>query len=111
MTMAHTMSTTTKTMMPPTFTSLVSRWTSGEWFSIVLGFLRGAFDQRAERLVEFGVVHRKNRATAELPDEAAKPDRAERQRKQHVEPADRDAVAMEFRRNEPEQIDYTSQQH
>ena len=36
---------------------------------------RAALDDPAERFVELRIVHRKNRAAAQLPDEAAEPDR------------------------------------
>ena len=49
---------------------------------------RAALDDAAERLVELRIVHRQDRAPAQLPDEAAEPDRAERQRQHDVEPAD-----------------------
>ena len=51
--------------------------------------VRRALDDPAERLVELRVVHRQNRAAAQLPDEAAEPDRAERQRQRDVQPAHR----------------------
>ncbi len=62
-------------------------------------------DDRAQRLVELRIVQRQQRAAAELPDEAAEPDAAERQRQEHVEPADREPVAVELRRDQPEQVD------
>ena len=51
------------------------------------------------------IVERQQRPAAELPDEAAEPHAAERQRQQHVEPAHGEAVAMEFGRDQPEEID------
>ena len=39
---------------------------------------RAALDDRAERFVELRIVDRQNRAAAQLPDEAAEPDRPER---------------------------------
>ncbi len=38
-----------------------------------------AFDEGAEGFLELWVVYGKDRAAAQLPDEAAKPDRAERE--------------------------------
>ena len=66
---------------------------------------RAALDDPSERFVELRIVDRQNRAAAQLPDEAAEPDRAERQRQHDVEPADDDAVLVELRRDQPEQID------
>src|SRR5436309_2917241 len=49
-----------------------------------------ALDDLPERFVELRIVDRHNRAPAQLMDERRKPQRAERERKHHIQPADAD---------------------
>ena len=64
-----------------------------------------SLDHRAERFGELWIVERQDRAPAQLPQEAAEPDRRKRQRQHDVHPADRQLLLVELRRDEPEQID------
>src|SRR5712664_1606233 len=63
-----------------------------------------AVDDVPERLVELRIVNRQNGAAPELPDETGQPDRTHRQRQQHIQPAQGDAVAMKVWRDQPPQI-------
>ena len=67
--------------------------------------LRSALEDPAERFVELRIVHRQNGPAAELPHKAAEPNPAQPDRQGEVEPAQGDAVAMKFRRDQPEEID------
>ena len=67
--------------------------------------IAGALNDRTHRFLELRIEDREDGAAAQLPDEAAEPERRQRKRQEDVEPADRQAVRVEFRRDQPEQID------
>jgi hypothetical protein len=68
-------------------------------------------NQVADRFVELRVVNREDGPSTELSDEAADPRRDERERYDRIEPAHRDPLFVEMRRDQPEEIDEPNDQH
>src|SRR5258708_10454084 len=65
----------------------------------------------SEGLAELGIVEGEQRPAVELPAEGGEPDAAESDGSGHVHPVDREAVRLEVRHHQPEEIDVAHEEN